>query len=98
MCIFASFKLQYHGEYASIDPALEYFDVYSPPIKTLYAQVFWTQMDAVPLPAPDPEAVEVRCANRDVDATAQADREQGAREDASKETSTAGCGRRTAAE
>jgi len=28
----------------------EYFDVYSPPIKTLYSQVFWTRLPSVPLP------------------------------------------------
>jgi hypothetical protein len=39
------------GEYAQIDPSLQYFDVYSPPIVTRYAQVFWTSMDAVPIPA-----------------------------------------------
>ena len=30
---------------------VEYFDVYSPPIKSLYSQVFWTGLPAVPLPA-----------------------------------------------
>ena len=39
------------GEFAQIDPTLQYFDVYSPPITTRYAQVFWTMMDPVPLPA-----------------------------------------------
>lgn len=28
----------------------KYFDVYSPPIKTLYSQVYWRMQDAVPLP------------------------------------------------
>ena len=44
------------GEYLTLDPSagaspLEYFDVYSPPITTRYAQVFWTALDEVPLPA-----------------------------------------------
>ena len=30
---------------------VEYFDVYSPPIKSLYSQVFWTGLPSVPLPA-----------------------------------------------
>ena len=38
------------GEYGKIDPTLDYVDVYSPPISTLYAQVYWTMMDLVPLP------------------------------------------------
>ena len=36
--------------YAERDPTVEWFDVYSPEIKTLYAQVYWTLMDGVPLP------------------------------------------------
>jgi hypothetical protein len=40
------------GEYSTMaGPALEYFDVYSPPITTRYAQVFWTMLAEVPLPA-----------------------------------------------
>ena len=31
--------------------APEFFDVYSPPITTLYSQVFWTKTPNVPLPA-----------------------------------------------
>ena len=27
-----------------------YFDVYTPPIRTRYGEVFWTMMDPVPLP------------------------------------------------
>lgn len=34
----------------STDYASEYFDVYSPVIKTQYSEVFWRMMDAVPLP------------------------------------------------
>ena len=41
---------KFSGEYEKIDPALEYFDVYSPPITTRYAQVFWTTLPPVPLP------------------------------------------------
>eukprot|EP01050_Picozoa_sp_SAG11_P026865 SAG11_NODE_6590_length_1282_cov_1.919696_2_plen_190_part_00 len=29
---------------------VEFFDVYSPPIRSRYGQTFWTMMDAVPLP------------------------------------------------
>ena len=29
---------------------VEYFDVYSPLVKTRYSQVYWTMMDSVPLP------------------------------------------------
>ena len=36
--------------YSERDPTVEWFDVYSPEIKTLYAQVYWTMMDGVPLP------------------------------------------------
>ena len=36
--------------YAEQDPKNEYFDVYSPQIKTLYGQVFWTMMEGTPLP------------------------------------------------
>ena len=32
------------------DKGMEYFDVYSPEISTVYGQVYWTQMDDVPLP------------------------------------------------
>ena len=39
------------GSYATDYPTAEYFDVYSPPIRTQYAQVFWAQMEAVKLPA-----------------------------------------------
>jgi hypothetical protein len=35
---------------ADYDGGVEYFDVYSPEIRTRYSQVFWTMMDAVPLP------------------------------------------------
>lgn len=38
----------------------EYFEVYSPPIKTLYSQVFWKMQDPVPLP----EHVQKRFANK----------------------------------
>lgn len=34
----------------STDYDVEYFDVYSPPIKTRYSEVFWTMMDKVSLP------------------------------------------------
>ena len=39
------------GEYAKIDPELEFFDVYSPPITTVYGQVFWTMLPPAALPA-----------------------------------------------
>ena len=32
------------------DRASTYFEVYTPPIRTRYGEVFWTMMDAVPLP------------------------------------------------
>ena len=46
--------------YATDYSNAEYFDVYSPLIRTNYAQVFWAQMETVPLP---PEIIE-RFANR----------------------------------
>eukprot|EP00729_Bicosta_minor_P020806 gene20806-29954_t len=38
------------GEYSNLYPDIEYFDVYSPLISTVYGQVYWTVMDAVALP------------------------------------------------
>ena len=36
---------------ADYDPGnIEYFDVYSPLVKTRYSQVYWTMMPSVPLP------------------------------------------------
>merc|ERR1719499_2697219 len=55
-------SINMNGEYviANPDPASkvqwstemtdEYFDVYSPPIQSRYAEVFWTMMDHVPIP------------------------------------------------
>ena len=31
-------------------PPVEYFDVYSPPITSTYAEIFWKTLDTVPLP------------------------------------------------
>jgi len=39
-------KDKYSTEYNS-----EYFEIYSPPIRTRYSEVFWKMMDPVPLPA-----------------------------------------------
>jgi len=38
------------GDYKDIDPLAESFTVYSPEIRTLYGQVFWTMMPPVPVP------------------------------------------------
>lgn len=38
-------KVKYSTEFVD-----NYFDVYSPPIRSQYAQVFWTMMEPVPLP------------------------------------------------
>ena len=38
------------SHYAGGGSPVEYFDVYSPPIRSRYGQTFWTMMDAVPLP------------------------------------------------
>ena len=39
------------GDYKLEDgSSVEYFDVYSPPIRTRYGQVYWTMMEPVPLP------------------------------------------------
>ena len=50
-------KARFTGEFSD-----EYFEVYSPPIKSQYAQVFWTLMEPVPL---DPALVK-RFANKTV--------------------------------
>ena len=42
---------KFSGIYSRDDSTLKYFDVYSPPITTRYGQIYWTMMDAVPLPA-----------------------------------------------
>ena len=36
--------------YSDINSSYEYFDVYSPPITSKYAEVYWTMMDPVKLP------------------------------------------------
>ena len=36
--------------YSEISSNYEYFDVYSPPISTRYADVYWTMMNPVELP------------------------------------------------
>lgn len=40
--------LQFSTDYST--KGAEFFDVYSPPIRTRYGEVFWTMMDPVPLP------------------------------------------------
>ena len=40
-------KTQFSTIYEEINPKNEYFDVYSPPITSRYAEVFWTMMDSV---------------------------------------------------
>lgn len=41
---------QFSGDFTTYIEGNEYFDVYSPEISTVYGQVYWTMMDAVPLP------------------------------------------------
>ncbi len=41
---------QFPTEFSKINTSSEYFDVYSPPITSKYAEVYWTMMPAVPLP------------------------------------------------
>lgn len=41
------FSTQYQDRFPT---TLEYFDVYSDPITTVYGEVFWTVMDPIPLP------------------------------------------------
>lgn len=43
-------KTQFSTIYEEINPKNEYFDVYSPPITSRYAEVFWTMMEPVNLP------------------------------------------------
>jgi hypothetical protein len=43
-------RLSNMSHYDSSGTPVEYFDVYSPPIRSRYGQTFWTMMDAVPLP------------------------------------------------
>jgi len=42
-------KVSYSTDYGTKNA--EYFDLYSPPIQTVYGEVFWTMMDPIPLPA-----------------------------------------------
>lgn len=42
---------KYPTHFKDYPRGVEYFDVYSPPITSLYSQVFWTGLPAVPLPA-----------------------------------------------
>ena len=42
---------QFPTNYRDYPGGVEYFDLYSPVIKTLYSQVFWTQLPPVALPA-----------------------------------------------
>eukprot|EP00494_Astrolonche_serrata_P025048 UN25309 len=42
-------KTKFNPDYTTY-PSAEYFDVYSPPIQSRYGEVFWTMMEAVPLP------------------------------------------------
>ena len=41
---------QFSTEFSKINASSEYFDVYSPPITSRYAEVYWTMMPHVPLP------------------------------------------------
>ena len=43
-------KNSFSTVYSEINPDYEYFDVYSPPITSRYAEVFWTMMPSVKLP------------------------------------------------
>ena len=42
--------LQFSTEYSKINSSTEYFEVYSPPITSQYAMVYWTMMPPVDLP------------------------------------------------
>jgi hypothetical protein len=44
-------RLTNMSHYDGSGSPVEYFDVYSPPIRSRYGQTFWTMMAAVPLPA-----------------------------------------------
>ena len=41
---------KFSTQFNKINPNVEYFDVYSPPITSRYADVYWTMMDPVKLP------------------------------------------------
>jgi len=41
---------KFSTNYADYPGSAEYFDVYSPPITSTYAEIFWKTMDTVPLP------------------------------------------------
>ena len=43
-------KNSFSTVYSEINPEYEYFEVYSPPITSRYAEVFWTMMPSVKLP------------------------------------------------
>ena len=43
-------KKSFSTVYSEINPEYEYFEVYSPPITSRYAEVFWTMMPSVKLP------------------------------------------------
>lgn len=42
--------IMFSTEYSKINATSEFFDVYSPPITSRYAMVYWTMMKPVPLP------------------------------------------------
>ena len=39
-----------HAHYGPTAAPVEWFEIYSPPIRSQYSQVYWTMQDAVPLP------------------------------------------------
>jgi len=43
-------KVQFSTEFNIINSSSEYFDIYSPPITSRYAMVYWNMMSPVPLP------------------------------------------------
>ena len=43
-------KIPFPTIYEKINSSYEFFDVYSPPITTRYAEVYWTMMPKVELP------------------------------------------------
>lgn len=46
-----STQAKFPTRYSDYPRGVSFFDVYSPPIRTLYSQVFWKGLDPVPLPA-----------------------------------------------
>jgi len=58
----ANASIPFSANYSQYPGGTEYFDVYSPPITTLYSQVFWTRLPTVPIP----EEIVTRFAGKDM--------------------------------